>query len=186
MSAQMLREIASGAFGDAIDILLIIATLEASNTPAVVDRINAANTAPVALCIDRALWSRLVLIVTRAYADARSGDRHAQQAFELLKDTAVRSEIEKTGNSALLDEAIALWAQCRGDHRRERIGHFRDKQIAHLGQLTRPPPIIDDILVMSRKTATALERLAQGAGVVTLSLDNQLKVHQAAVDRFWS
>jgi hypothetical protein len=65
MSAQMLREIAFGAFGDAIDILLIIATLEASNRPTVVARINAANTDQVAL------WSRLVLIVTRAYADAR-------------------------------------------------------------------------------------------------------------------
>jgi hypothetical protein len=104
----------------------------------------------------------------------------------LLKNTTVRSEIEKTGDSVLLDEAIALWAQCRGDHRRKRIEHFRDKQIAHLGQLTSPPPIINDILAMSRKTASALERLAQGTGVVGLSLDNQLKILQPAVDRFWS
>jgi hypothetical protein len=71
MTAQMLRDIACEAFVDAIDILLMVATLEASNSRTVVDRINAANTSQVALCIDRALWSRLVLIVTRAYADAR-------------------------------------------------------------------------------------------------------------------
>jgi hypothetical protein len=93
MTAEMVRNIAAGAFADSIDVLSIIETLEAGNTPATVAAINAARTDAVAQCVYRALWSRLVVIVTRAYADARRGDRHAQYAFELLKDPAVRSEV---------------------------------------------------------------------------------------------
>jgi hypothetical protein len=149
-------------------------TLEAENTPAAVTAVNAAGTDAVAKCVYRALWSRLLVVVTRAYADARPGDRHAQYAFDLLKDPAVRAEIEKMGNPTALADAISLWAKCRGDHRRPAIDPFRDKQIAHWGSLRNAPPIINDIFALSRATAAALERLAQGTGVVTLSLDSQM------------
>ncbi len=86
MTAQLVRDIAMDAFRDAIDILSIIETLEAGNTPSAVAAVNAAGTAAVAECIYRALWSRLILLVTRAYADARHGDLHTQYAFDLLKD----------------------------------------------------------------------------------------------------
>jgi hypothetical protein len=185
MTAELVRTIAIEAFTDAIDILSLIETLEAGNSPAVVARINAAGTDAVAHCIYRALWSRLVLLVTRAYANARRGDRHAQYAFDLLKDGTVRSEIEKVGNHALLDEAITLWSKCRGDNRRQSIDDFRDKQIAHWGQLENPPPIINDIFALSRATASALERLAQGTGVVNLSLDSQLMNYRTNANRFW-
>jgi hypothetical protein len=127
----------------------------------------------------------LVVIVTRAYADARPGDRHAQHAFDLLKDPAVRHEVEKTGDAGTLAESVALWAKCRGDHRRASIHAFRDKQIAHWGQLKNPAPIINDIFAVSRATAVALERLAQGTGVVTLSLESQLMGHRDKAARFW-
>ena len=144
-----------------------------------------ARTDAVAKCVYRALWSRLVVIVARAYAVPRPGDRHAQSAFDLLKDPVVRSGVEKTGNSATLDEAIAQWAKCRGDHRLQSILAFRDKQIAHWGRPCNPPPIINDIFAVSRATATALERLAQGTGVVTLSLDSQLMGYRDKANRFW-
>ena len=185
MTAQTVRDIAAEAFADAIDILSIIETLEAGNTPAAVAVVNAARTDAVAQCVYRALWSRLVVIVTRAYADARPGDRHAQYAFDLLRDPAVRSEVEKMGNPATLAEAIALWAKCRGDHRRQSIDTFRHKQIAHWGSLKNPAPIINDIFAVSRATAATLERLAQGTGVVTLSLDSQLMGYRDKADRFW-
>jgi hypothetical protein len=186
MTAQMVREIAAEAFSDAIDVLSIVETLDAGNAPAAVAAVNAARTDAVAKCVYRALWSRLVVIVTRAYAAPRAGDRHAQYAFDLLKDPVVRSEVEKMGNPATLDEAIAQWAKCRGDHRLQSIHTFRDKQIAHWGgPLKSPPPIINDIFAVSRATATALERLAQGTGVVTLSLDSQLMAYPDDAKRFW-
>jgi hypothetical protein len=186
MTAQMVRNIAKDAWVDAIEILKLVEILETGNTSVAVAAIDAAGTDDVVQCIYRALWSRLVMIVTRAYADARPGDRHAQYAFDLLKDSAVRSEIEKIGDRAILDEAIALWAKCRGDHRRESIDGFRDKQIAHWGALKNPPPIINDVLKVSRATASALERLAQGTGVVSLTLKSQLVGYQDKAKRFWA
>jgi hypothetical protein len=185
MTAQMVREIAADAFSDAIDILSIIETLETGNAPAAVVAVNSARTDEVAKCVYLALWSRLVVIVTRAYAASRVGDRHAQYAFDLLKDPALRSEVENFGNPAVLNDAIALWMKCRADHRLQSIHAFRDKQIAHWGSLTTPAPIINDIFMVSRATATALERLAQGTRVVTLTLDSQLLTYPAAAKRFW-
>jgi hypothetical protein len=84
-----------------------------------------------------------------------------------------------------LAEAAALWTQCRGDHRRQSINDFRDKQIAHWGTQKQTSPIINDIFAVTRATATALERLAQGTGVVSLSLDSQLMNYRDAANRFW-
>jgi hypothetical protein len=88
-----------------------------------------------------------------------------------LKGPEVRAGLEKVGDATALGDAIAQWRRCRDDHRRKAIESFRDKQIAHWGTLQTPPPIIKDIFAVSRMTATAMVRLANGAGVVTLSLD---------------
>lgn len=185
MSAQVVRDIAAASFADAIDMLSIIETLEAGNAPEAVTAVNTARTDAVVMCIYRALWSRLVTIVARAYAASRKGDRHAQHAFDLLKEPMLRSDVEKMGNASALQEAIELWTRCRGDHRRQSIQDFRDKQIAHWGVPQHQPPIINDILAVSRATAAALERLAQGTGVVSLSLDSQLVFYRDAAKRFW-
>jgi hypothetical protein len=81
-----------------------------------------------------------------------------------------------------LAESVSLWAACRGDHRQKAIHAFRDKQIAHWGRLETPAPIINDIFAVSRTTATALERLAQGTGVVTLNLESQLMGYRDKAD----
>jgi hypothetical protein len=185
MTAQLARDIAGGAFRDAIDILSIIETLEAGNTPAAVAAVNAAGTDAVAQCVYRALWSRLIVLVSRAYADTRPGDLHTQYAFDLLKEPAVRTEVERTGNATALAQAIRHWTKCRGDNRLNSIRAFRDKQIAHWGQMKTQGPIINDIFAMSRETATAIELLAQGTGVVSLSLNSQLMNYSDKADRFW-
>ena len=184
MSARVVREIAKEAFADATEMFSIIETLEAGNEPAVIAAVNSARTGAVVMYINAALWSRLVVIVTRAYADnPRPGDRHAHQAFELLKDPAVRSQVEQSGHPSKLGEAIALWAKCRSDNRRTGIKDFRDKQVAHWGIQNHPSPVIKDIFAVTRATATALERLAQGTGVETRS--SQLVGYRDDANRFW-
>lgn len=181
------RDIAASAFQDAIDIRFIIETLEAGNDPKAFQAINASRTAKVAECIYRSLWTRLVIIVARAYAKSRKGDLHVQHAFDLLGDSAVRAAVGSEGNAALLTDAISLWSRCRGDHRLNSVLVFRDKQVAHWGELGagQRAPIIDDVFAISRATATAFEKLAQGCGVVTLSLDSQLMGYPEAAARFW-
>lgn len=165
MSAQVVREIAKVAFFDAVEMLAIIETLEASNTTAAQAAVTAARTVPVAMYIRAALWSRLLSIVTRAYARSRPGDLHAQHAFDLLIDPTVKPEIVALGGDvSTLNAAEALWAKCRADHRLPSIHDYRNKQIAHWGTQNHPSPIINDIFYVTRATAAALERLAQGTG----------------------
>jgi hypothetical protein len=185
MTAQLIREIAKEAFADAIDVLSIVETLEAGNDPAAVAAVNTARTDAVAKCVYRALWSRLVLIVTRAYADARPGDRHVQYAFDLLENPALRLEVERQGDASALAGAIMLWSKCRGDHRLPAIRSFRDTQIAHWSDARMEQPIINDIFDVSRATVKAIERLAQGSAVVTLSVDSQLVGYKDKAKRFW-
>jgi hypothetical protein len=184
-TVQLMKDIAAYAFADAIDIMQLIVILEASNDPAVVSAINETGVGRVAECISRALWSRLVGVVARAYAPSRDGDLHVQRAFDLLKDQDVRAELEKIGDPVALTDAIERWGRCCDNHRRKSIEDFRDKQIAHWGTLKTPPPIVNDIFAVSRMTATAMTRLANGAGVVTLGLDSQLMGYRGAADRFW-
>jgi hypothetical protein len=185
-SAKMVHDIAADAFRDAIDIRFIIETLEAGNDPQAFQAVNRSHTAQVAECVYRALWTRLLIIVSRAYAKSRDGDLHVQHAFDLLKDATVRGAVESDGNAALLAEAILLWSKCRGDHRLNQVLAFRDKQIAHWGELDQRPPIINDIFAVSRATTAAFEKLAQGCGVVTLNVDSQLMGYPEAAARFWT
>jgi len=82
---MIVRDIAAESFGAAMDILFVIETIEAGNAPSAVVAVNSAGTDAVAHCVYRALWSRLLVIVTRAYSRARAGDWHAQLAFDFLK-----------------------------------------------------------------------------------------------------
>lgn len=187
MSAQIVRDIAKEAFSDAIEMLAIIETLEASNSAAAHATVSSAQTVEVAMYVRAALWSRLLSILIRAYAAPRSGDRHAQYAFDLLKDPVVTAAVVAAGGDfSTLNAASALWAKCRGDHRLPGIKDFRDKQIAHSGTQKLPSPIINSIFDVTRATADALERLAQGTGIITLSVASQLVNYRAKADRFWT
>ena len=57
MTRQLVLDLSTEAFADAIDMLSIIETLEAGNTPAAVAAVRAAKTDAVAVCIYRSLWS---------------------------------------------------------------------------------------------------------------------------------
>jgi hypothetical protein len=107
MTAEKVREIAAAAFLDAIDVQIIIETLETGNTPLVAAAVQTVRTDKVVQCIYRSLWTRLLVVVARAYAKARQGDLHVQYAFDLLKEPRARSGVESTGNAAVLAEAIA-------------------------------------------------------------------------------
>jgi hypothetical protein len=186
VTVRLVQDIAAYAFADAIDVMQVIETLEASNDPAVVSAVIETGVGRVAECVSRALWSRLLSVIDRAYAPTKKPtDLHVQRAFDLLKDRDVKAELEKIGDPVALSDAIAQWARCRDDHRRKSIKEFRDKQIAHWGTLETPAPIINDIFAVSRMTATAMTRLANGTGVVTLGLDSQLMGYRDAADRFW-
>ena len=188
MTAKRVVDISKKAFLDAIDIRFLIVTCEAGIQPAAIEGVNAAKMVKVRQCVYRALWTRLVIIVARAYTkNFRRGDLNVGYAFELLKDPSIRAAVESKGNAAALKEAEELWLKCRGDNRLSSFLMFRDKEVAHLGDFdfNFSRPIVNDILAISRNTATVFVRLAHGAGGVSFSLDSQLVTYPEEARRFW-
>jgi hypothetical protein len=189
MNGQIVREIAASAFTDAIEIMAIIVTLEAANQkPAITKSLNDADAGRAAEHIKRALFTRLHFLVSRAYAKSREGDLHSRRAFDLLKDAAVRADVVTAGSDSALAEADTRWGKCIGDHRLPAFLHFRDKYLAHLGEPKDgiPIPTYGEVFGLAEDTARAMEKLAQGAGVVSLSLDSQIPAHEKSAEAFWN
>jgi len=189
MNGQIVREIAASAFTDAIEIMAIIETLEAGNQkPPVTKGLNDAGAGRAAEHIKRALFTRLHFLVSRAYAKSREGDLHARRAFDLLKDPAVRADVVGKATEADMVDAEVQWNKCIGDHRLPAFLHFRDKYLAHLGEPEDgiPLPTYGEVFGLAKDTAQAMEKLAQGAGVVSLSLDSQIPAHKTSAEIFWN
>ena len=163
MSAKIVRKIAKTAFEDAIDMLATVEVLSALNDQSLWQQLQYAGAYRAAIIIKLALFTRLIIWVARAYArPTRPGDLHAEMAFELLNDREIAGQMTYP---AELAEAQDIWRRCRGDHPLQSVLHFRNTQLAHLGE-RRPDidgAIINDLFAVVRQTTRALEKLAQGS-----------------------
>ena len=189
--AQAVRNIARDAFQDALEIRLIVETIEACPASVFIKQ-TAAGNPRVMQCLHRHLWRGLITIVARAYAQpTRLGDLHAQRAFDLLKDPAIRCEVAKAhqADNDILAGALAAWESCCGNHRLKWYRTVRNKQIAHLSDMTqvKQHSVLDKdkILGFALATAGALEKLAQGTGAIPMSIDSQLTNYREEAERFW-
>jgi hypothetical protein len=159
--------------------------LEIGNQRRVQESLNESGTRLAADVIKNALFTHLILLVARAHGgkDVWAGDRHAGMAFEQLnRFPKIAEEMQSPTDVA---EARRLWDKCRGDHRREGFLHYRDKYLAHLGEAGQDPPKYDDVFGFARATASALEKLAHGTGVIGVSHRSQLQARKASAEKFW-
>jgi hypothetical protein len=116
--SEIVREIASRAYGaDALEILLLIETMEVQNTDPVNKNLSDAGAAQAGIIVRNSLLTRLVILVSREYGKARAGDLSLQRAFDLLKDPIVRATFAGRGFGITLLDAETYWQQCNGDHR---------------------------------------------------------------------
>ena len=185
MSAKTVRKIAKTAFEDAIDMLATVEVLSALNDRSLWQHLQYAGAYQAAIMIKLALLTRLIIWVARAYAPTRPNDLHARVAFELLNDREIAGQMTYPAEVA---EAQDIWRRCRDDHPLQRVLHFRNTQLAHLGE-RRPDieeAIIDDLFVVVRQTTRALEKLAQGSGATGLSLETQIPAYTKSTARFFA
>jgi hypothetical protein len=127
-------KISDVGFTDGIEIRQIIELLEVQNNGGINGAISKTEANTAAMMLRNSLITRLVLLVSRIYAPAREHDLHVGRAFELLRDSAVRAEIETRGSPGSLDEALETWPKLKADHRLPKLKQFRDKYTAHLGK----------------------------------------------------
>jgi hypothetical protein len=183
--AETVRKISELAYSDAMEIVSLIEILETQNSGGVNENISKAAAGAAGIVVRNSLITRLVIVVTRAYADARPGDLHLQRGFDLLKDAQVRSEFEGLGLQATLIEAEKHWQRCKGDNRMRTLRHFRDKYTAHLGQPKETPlPLYQEMFAAAVATVAAMEKLAFATGVANVPVQEQVDAESSA-RAFW-
>ena len=163
-AADQIREIAKLASDDAENILQLIALIKRQNEGGVNKTLSEAGAAGAAISVRNAMIAYLVLLISRTYADPRSG-RHLCVAADLLKNNPLARSIFEVGDGATkVANFEAHWSRCKGDHRLERIKHFRDKFTAHLGEPKDVPnPVYSALFAFGEETVKAIALM----GVVT-------------------
>ncbi len=183
------RQIAKRAFVDAVEILSLIAVLEAGNSNGSSEALNKAGAGRAAGHIQRALFTRLHVIVARHYLPVRSNsDLHAARAFELLKNKDVRAGVTSPEREARLAQAETDWAKCCADDRLDAYLHLRHKFLAHLAEPKEgvPIPMYGEVLEIARNTASCLNHLANGTGIVAMEIDTQIPAQRDSAKAFWA
>jgi hypothetical protein len=187
--AQKVREISASAFTDSIESLALIEILEAANGNGIHVEINKAGAGFAANEVKMSLFTRIHILISRAYSkNSRERDLNAEQAMNLLKEESVFEEVQNGKHSrGLLEEAMEMWNRNRGNHLYQRFMEFRDTQLVHFSERNPdiPTPLVKDIFDFTRLTTTALERLANGTGVVGLTLESQIPGHRKSAELFW-
>jgi hypothetical protein len=182
--ADIVREIAEQAMGDAVEITLLIGLLREQNTGGVNKKLAEASVSQAGMVLRNALIARLVVLIARAYSEPRKGDRHVRVAADLLKGAT--REIFATGvgagNLATFD---AHWAKCRGDHRLPAIKVFRDKYTAHLGEPKDIETTYTDLFGFGAETAKLMQALARAVGVAVNPIEDDAAL-LASPGKFWA
>jgi AbiU2 len=186
-SAEKIRKITNLALNDALHILALIELLRRQNTGGVNARLSKAGGATATTAVRNAMIGYLVLLISRAYADPRQGDLHFRVAADLLKSDKTAREIFDSGNrSKKVADFEAHWNKCRGDHRLQRITHFRDKYTAHLGEAKDiPEPEFRELFEFGSATVQAIDLLGMVTGVAVKSIEENNDAVQSA-EVFWN
>jgi hypothetical protein len=181
-------EISDNGFVDGIEIRQIIEVLRVQNSEGINDALSKADAAAAAMMVRNGLISRLVLLVSRIYAPARKDDMHVGRAIELLKDTAVKAEIETRGPGGSLNDALETWHKLKGDNRLSKVKQFRDKYTAHLGKPNPqiPLPEFQELFSFASDTTVLLDQLARATGARTEGLDTWDYQSRASAEAFWA
>jgi hypothetical protein len=125
--ARTVCDIADIGFTDAIEFRQIIQALEFQNRNEISEALLAVGAGYAAIIIRNALIARLVLLVGRVFDASCNEELHVSRAMDLMKDNAVRSEIETRGRKDLLAESKAAipGSRRRSVSRRWRLPHER-------------------------------------------------------------
>jgi hypothetical protein len=185
--ARIVCDIADVGFTDAIEIRQIIQALELQNRYEISEALLAVGAGYAAVIIRNALIARLVLLVGRVFDASCNGELHVSRAMELMKDNAVRSEIEARGRKDLLAEAFKRWTKLKSDQRLGRIKKLRDRYAAHLGDFNSVIPTLElqEFFDFSRDTTAVIDMLARATGTRTQCLDSWDEELKESAVAFW-
>jgi len=177
--AETVKTIAKNCFTDAVEALSIIEVLEAANGNGVLKSLNDAKAGNAAAHIQRALFTRMHIIISRHFLPARKDDLTATRAFELMKDEKVKAAVAT--DAANMTKAEAEWKACNADASLESYIHLRHKFLAHLAEPKPgvPVPMYKEVLDIARNAAKCFGTLAKAVGIALQQRHSRLRHRQA-------
>jgi hypothetical protein len=187
VGARTVCDITDIGFTDAIEIRQNAQALELQNRSEVSEALLAVGAGHAAVTIRNALIARLVLLVDRVYDHSGNGELHVSRAMELMKDGAIRSEIETRGRKDLLAESVKRWGKLKDDRRLGRIRQLRDRYTAHPGTFNNaiPPLEFQELFDFARDTTAVMDTLARATGTRTQCLDSWDEELNESAAAFW-
>jgi hypothetical protein len=128
--------------------------------------------------------SRLVLLVAREFSKPLETDKNLHRAVNLLNIPMVREIFGK--NTDALTEAVAHFSKCKGDHRLQKIKHFRDKFTAHIGEPEEIPlPIYKELFSFAREAVQCIGQIASATGLANIKIEDNIDAKKEAAV-FWA
>jgi hypothetical protein len=180
-AVAQVRQIGNIALQNALEILLLIELLETQNGNGINESISDAGAGGAGIVVRNSLITRLVLLVSQCCSIPRPRDLHLERGFDLLEEASG----DLNHDSQAIAEAQAYFARCKGDARREKVKHFRDKYTAHLGEpKTTPKPAYKEVYSFARDTVTCIEKFAHAIGIADTLIADQIEAVPLAV-AFW-
>jgi hypothetical protein len=168
-------------------MLSIIEVLNAANNNGVNEKLNAAGAGRAAGHIQRALFTRLqIIVVARHYTPLHKDDICAGQAFKLLRNERLRDELAANDLDGRIASAVDAWTACNADERLKAYMHLRHKMLAHVATPDPdiPIPLYDEVLAIAKNTASCINRLANGVGIIGLEIETQIPAQKESADAF--
>lgn len=183
------KQAAKDGYADAVHCLASIEIIERSNCPSLIDQINTIGAGRAASLIRYGLLFQLHMLVVRAFAPVRhSDDLHLRAAIGFLQHSRhIYCDLERK-QFADLETAVGLFDAAQDDARLEPMKKMRDKHLAHwaMPDSNTPRTIYKDLFGFARLTSSIWERLAFGAGIISVEVDIQVRAYRKAADAFWS
>jgi hypothetical protein len=130
------------------------------------------------------MMSRLVLLVALEFSKPLETDKNLHRAVNLLNVPMVRQIFSK--NAEALTEAVAHFKKCKGDHRLQKIRHFRDKFTAHIGEPEEIPlPAYKELFSFAREAVRCIDLIAGATGLADQKIEDSINAKKQAV-AFWA
>jgi hypothetical protein len=171
--ANVVRAIVNQSLSHGMEILSLVELLEAQNTGGVNKNLAEADLGNSLIVIRNAMMSRLVLLVAREFSKPLETDKNLHRAVNLLGTPMVREIFSK--NSAALTEAVDYFKKCKGDHRLQKIRHFRDKFTAHIGEPEEIPlPAYEELFSFARKAVRCIDQIAAATGLADKKIEDNI------------
>ncbi len=189
-SWEILKEVADQGYSDGLSILKLIETIERSNKPLLLEKLEENGIAEVNFLLRYAALISIHIIVVRAFSlSIRTDDLHLRPAIDFLRHRLDEAKNEGCCGTNLA-EAIKLFDVADKDPRLPILRHMRNKELAHLARYgdTVKRSTYNELFGFCRDTSKIWEELSAGLVFVDLidPMDDEINEYREVADTFWS